>query len=98
MKTKVEFTADEKTTIRRAAQKVWNDIAYDCLQAYASGTGAGARMRRSHVVEVVCDANRLEEELRRQKVPVDLTVRVMTAGIDIYRVVRGAFPDSWYGL
>lgn len=56
---KFPLTDNELKYLHEAAQDVWNYIAGDCLDA-----SEGKDMRRSHVLEVVCDAGRLEEKLR----------------------------------
>ena len=87
----VTYTDEEVALIHAAARRVWNAIGYDCLK------GAGlSSMRRAHVVEVVCDANRLEEELRRSK-QTDLVVKVM-CDPNIEGIVMGAFDAREYSI
>jgi len=53
------LTPDEATFIRRAAQSVWNYIAYDCIEA-----NDNKPMKKADVIEVVMDADRLRVQLR----------------------------------
>lgn len=68
-----EFSIDESDarTVRYAADKVWNDIAFDMIDGIASMEGKDPErvvISRADVIEVVMDAGRLEEEiLRRQR-------------------------------
>lgn len=90
------FTDAEKLILQNAAADVWQEIGGDCLQAIAEEKGIdpdGALMRRSHVIEVVCDANRLED-----KVPKELADRIRGLGLYIYTLVRPAFTGRWYGM
>lgn len=78
------FTDDELQTIARAARSVWDEIAYDVLQAVGeeNGKGEGATVSRRDVMEMVLDASRLESALERTKgVEKELVQRVAT---DIY--------------
>ena len=47
--------------LTHAANAVWNYIASDCLSALAEA-GEGDSMSRDDVIEVVCDADRLQGE------------------------------------
>ena len=74
-----KFNSDERTMIARAAQQVWDEIGYDCLNALAderagyaldddrAGRRAreGVTMSRRDVIEVVLDASRFEDALAR---------------------------------
>lgn len=55
------FSDEEWAMIGSAAHAVWDYIGYDCLQLMPRQT-----MRRSHVVQVVLDAGRLEEQLQKR--------------------------------
>jgi hypothetical protein len=70
---KVTLSDDNCKKVKGLADKVWNDIGYDCLQAVADGfPGRKPRdintvtMSRADVIEVVLDADRLTEELRAE--------------------------------
>lgn len=61
------LTDNQRTILRSAAEAVWNEIGWDCLQARAEdGDVERAEMSRNDVIEVVLDAGRLEEELERK--------------------------------
>jgi hypothetical protein len=96
------FTEDELRDIRWAAQSVWNDIGWDCLQALAEHGFKKPRdiqtvsYRRSEVMEMVIDANRMDDDLK--KTPGLLE---KWNGLDykqMIRIVRPAFPHDRYGL
>lgn len=64
----------EEREVVEAAQDVWQQIGYDCLQAVAWEKSQGRKkpvsveavsMSRRDVIEVVMDADRLSEEVRR---------------------------------
>ena len=59
-----QFSLDEMElkTIHRAARDVWNHIAGDIMEAMN-----GRSIPRSHVIELVLDADRFEQELKRTK-------------------------------
>lgn len=89
---RVEYSSEEVELIHRAARLAWNDIAFDVL------TGAGMKtMRRAEVAEVVCDASRLEESLRRLKAPASLVAKAL-CDTELQDVAIGAFPFRVYGL
>ena len=97
---KPRFTPDEKVLVQRAANQVWNEIAYDLLQSTAESLGKDINrvtLTRANVIEVVCDASRLEEALRRNGRK-DLADKVAQHDTSIYRVVRPGFPYERYGL
>ena len=102
-----------------AAQNIWNEIGYDCLQAMAEHGFRHPRdintvtMTRTHVVEVVMDAGRLEAKLKAtlQKSPPNpelFNLIRMYTGYDhaewemahraVHALVREAFPFARYGL
>lgn len=85
------FTPEEVTLIQRAAKRVWDAIAYDMIEACGE-------MSRANVVEVVCDASRLEQELAAMKADKGLINRVSDANIGIYKIVKPAFRSARYGL
>ncbi len=69
----VKFSPAEKKAIQSCARAVWDYIGYDCLVAtcqdkYGYDTPVEKNidrvsMPRSHVIEVVMDAGRLEDEM-----------------------------------
>jgi len=58
------FTEQEVATIRSAALSVWNEVAFDLMSAVREE--GKSTIPRAEVIEVVCDAGRLEEELKRR--------------------------------
>lgn len=69
-KTPVLLTPEEKRTLFSAAHAVWNYIGSDVLQCVADEQRKNinsVNIPADEVVEVVCDADRLHDELRRQK-------------------------------
>lgn len=93
------FTEDELKLIHSAAHTVWNDIGYDLLQAVADEKGKhinAVTISRANVVEVVCDASRLEEQLRRSGHK-ELAEKVSNC-IGIQKWVKPAFTYTRYGM
>jgi len=97
------FTDDDVKVIQGAAQTVWHTIGYDCLQGMAQFGYKKPRpvesvtMSRRDVLDVVLDAGRLDEELRRQKRP-DLVEKFnMLDYKQQNTLVRPAFPHTRYG-
>lgn len=89
------FTREETDAIRAAARKVWNDIAYDILHAVPVHTG----MPRSQVIECIIDADRLSDQLARDKADPLLIERVNGRTImNLAQILRPAFPDQRYFL
>lgn len=73
------FSDTELGIIAGAARKVWNDIAFDILRSVADEQKKNINavlIPRDHVVELVLDASRLEEELRHQRCGKDFLTRV----------------------
>ena len=90
------FTKEEQEDIQRKAGYVWDMIGMDCLDAIASDKGKdinSVTMRRSHVIEVVLDAGRLESEFpkeykeRWEKLSYQQKINL----------VKSAFPYKSYG-
>lgn len=61
------FTEKERELVARAASQVWQEIGCDYLQAVGEGrrNPEGVTVPRSHVIEAVCDADRLTQEVLR---------------------------------
>lgn len=96
------LTADELKTFNRAAQQVWSDIAYDVLES-----NDGKDLPRSHVIELVHDADRLKEAVKRatrkEGMPAGLAAlfpdygsRVSSDAVDL--LLKDVFKYSRYGL
>ncbi len=54
---RLNLTEAELAELVRAARDTWQGIAYDVLQAVSEG--GGKKMPRSHVIEVVLDADHI---------------------------------------
>ena len=91
------FTDDELKTIHSAAQGVWNDIGYDIFQAIAENEEQdinSVSISRSDVLELVCDASRLEKKL-----PKDLRARWVALDYKAHlRLLKPAFAYTRYGM
>jgi len=95
------FTAEEIQELGREANRVWDEIGGDCLQAIADDTGKDINrvsMSRAHVIEVVLDAGRFEqalgdngyEDLREKWITLDYKQKIA--------IVKPAFPYTRYGM
>jgi hypothetical protein len=102
------FDSKELELIGKAAQHVWQEIGGDCLQAIGEddGSGEGATMTRDAVVEVVMDASRLEDMLKRKPYSCDEAFmrrvdndlyRAETSTIEAYLKTR-VFTFKHYGF
>ena len=99
------FTEEEAQQIQRAASRVWDEVAYDCLQATAEEKGRNIdsiTIPRSQVIEIALDAGRPEEQLRRMKLPelADKLRDCQQHGVtyrQLINVVKPAFPFTRYG-
>jgi hypothetical protein len=83
-----QFTTDEVKIIHDAAHAVWNEVAGDYLELTE-----GKPIKRAEVVEVVCDASRLEQQVRR-KHP-ELAEKISNAS-NLEKVVTPAFKYRTY--
>lgn len=82
------FTADEVASIQEAARATWDYIGSDVLSA------TGKDMPRSHVIEVVLDANRLDQHLPCKELLARFYRLPYAARI---KLVKPAFPYAKYG-
>lgn len=53
------FTEEEAKAVQAAASAVWQEIAADAAALYTRG-----RVPKSHAVEMICDASRLEDKIK----------------------------------
>lgn len=68
--TKKDLTEKELRDLHQAANELWQQLGGDFLQAVADSKGKrpeSISLPRSHVVELVTDAGRLEEKMREDK-------------------------------
>ena len=94
-----KFTPEEKKIINDAGHAVWNEIGFDIMQALQEDAAERGRRKdsipRSHVIELVCDAGRLEEKIKDQA----LKDKVYAASSrQLSMILRTAFPYASYGL
>lgn len=107
------FTADERALLQATASSVWDEIAYDVLQATADEKGKSINVvtiSRPVVIELALDAGRLDEKLdaRRRRelargetslVTDDLLARWSAADYkQKIATVKPAFAYTRYGL
>lgn len=106
--TRPQFTIAERAFIHTCAQSVWNEIAFDVIQ----GTAEMKRIRpervtikRSDVMDMVLDADRIENEMRSafRRWPREVQANFLArwnllpyAGRR--RLLYGAFIHAIYGL
>ena len=107
-KTKIVFNEAELEAIRSAASSVWDECAYDMLQATAEDKGKSINsvtVSRAVVIEIALDAGRPEErlkEMRRRKpelITDDFLARYAAASYEqLIAIVKPVFQYSRYGL
>jgi hypothetical protein len=86
----IEFTEDEAKLIQSAAYALYQYIGYDIPAETKRGT-----IKRDTLIEVIIDANRLEEELRKKDHA--LADKFNNADYDSkLAVVRPGFPFREY--
>ena len=91
-----DLTEEQKQRLGRAANGVWDYIGADCLRCMEE-CGEKPLMPRSHVIEMVVDADRLADELGREKES-DLLEFVQFAKYEeIVKALKPAFPFARYG-
>jgi hypothetical protein len=82
------FTPEEIASIQAAARATWDYIGSDVLSA------TGKDMPRAHVIEVVLDANRLDQHLLCKELLARFYRLPYAARI---KLVKPAFPYAKYG-
>lgn len=93
----------DRRHLHQAANDVWNHIGYDVLQAVAEEERRSVNrvsVSRNDVIELVLDAGRLEEELRRHhQLSPELQLWFAQAGYATHVAeLRAAFPYDRYGM
>jgi len=92
-----DLTSDQATRLGKAASAVWDYIGADTLRCLEEGDEEPL-MPRSHVIEMVVDAGRLEEELKRNPKNHDLLPFLRTADYkEIVKALKPFFPYATYG-
>lgn len=90
------LTSEEKQQIARMCSRTWDYIGSDALRALEEA-GEKPEMPRSHVIEVVLDADRLEFQHRK---PEEQALLKRFRALDYEqqkRIARLAFPFGRYG-
>ena len=100
--TKKELTEQELKDLHYAANKAWQQLGGDFLQAIAEGKGKNAEtitLPRSHVVELVIDAGRLEQDMRDDKTMTP-TLEKLFKSYDgsLTKIVALGFLHGRYGM
>ena len=93
------MTKEETHNIQIAGLHVWDEIGWDCLQCLADERRKSidnVTMPRSHVLEVVLDANRLDTALKNRK---QWTPSMGLLSYEEWqRILRPVFLHSRYGI
>lgn len=95
---KAQLTEAELTTIRMAAHAVWNYIAADVMTAVIDehpNDPEKQTITRDEVLELTCDAGRLEAQIRRT----NKTLATRVANLQyrtVLDILRPAFPYERY--
>lgn len=88
------FTEEEKKELYRMMNNTWQNIGYDALQM-----NEGKDLPRSHVIELVIDADRLRDAARTD---VEKEIIARFYSLKDYkvmcRIAKNAFPFSKYGM
>ena len=88
------FTTEEKKELYRMMNNTWEYIGYDSIQM-----NEGKSLPRSHVIELVIDADRLRDQA---KTDVEKEIVSRFYGLKDYkamcRIAKSAFPFSKYGM
>ena len=103
-----KFTLADKAFIHTCAQSVWNYIGYDVLHSTAEMKGKridSVSVGRSDVIEMVIDADRLDEQLRHESRSWGsaeqarfFTIWDALSYTAKRQLVRPAFPYTHYGV
>lgn len=80
LEAKFSLTDEEKRIVQSHADALWGEVAYDVLDAFG---GRDKTVPRSTVIEIVLDAGRLEDKLKRGKVFKD------------HPAIEALFPKKW---
>jgi hypothetical protein len=100
------FTAAEEAMLASLAHAVWNEIGYDVLSALIEDNPRKTTIPRAHVVELVLDADRMEELARRGRLDPEgraertaLVVRLRQRPYTSQkRIIGKSFNYTYYGL
>jgi hypothetical protein len=96
MRPSPRFTQEEKAIICTAGQRVWEEIGYDVMTMVQQEEKKDW-IPRSHVLELVCDAGRLEDKIPSTQS--ELRYKVTNASsAQLYRILRDVFPHARYGM
>lgn len=88
------LSPEQKKLLQSIAHRVWEEIASDVMSAVDEG-GGGTSIPRADVIEVVLDAGRFEDDVKK-KAP-ELLAWVEAASYkELIALVRPAFPYAEY--
>jgi hypothetical protein len=88
------LTPEQRTRLQRLATELWHTIAGDLMAAVAEE--GKSSIPRADVIEVVCDAGRLQQDAKRKNWD-DLIPFLDTSEYGaIYAAVLPAFPHTRY--
>lgn len=93
-----DFTADEQKVIQAAASATWDYIGGDTLQCVADSEEKDVNdvaIPRSHVIEMVLDANRIDDFIKDKAL---LEKMERTDYKVLQAIVKPAFPFARYGM
>lgn len=102
----IKLSEKEKKILFQSANEVWDEIAYDVLQGVAVMENKDiykVLMRRADVIEIVMDAGRLEEQVRRAG-PMEGLSQLFPkewnpeSNRKLHRLMKEAFPFKSYGM
>lgn len=100
--TKKDLTPKELSDLHACAQSVWQEICGDVLSAVAEDKGISVNrvtISRNEVVELVIDADRLEEHMRRAKLLTPALAQLFkTYDGSLAALVKAGFAFQRYGM
>lgn len=97
---KPKLTEEQTKLLHSVAHSIWNYIGYDVFQAIADNDGEDINdvtIPRAHVLELVCDAGRLEDDLERK----DAVLADLVSKMDyqyLLKILKPAFAFNRYGM
>jgi len=102
MKFSIEFTGSEMMELHSIARGVWEYIGHDTLQCVAEEKSKNINavsITRAEVIELVLDAGRFEDHMKRNKRLRSLVDRWMALDYkQQQKAIIAAFPFDRYGM
>ena len=100
-----QLSPDDEGFVLDKMRRLWDYIGYDALQALSEMGGKRSTYSAAEVREMVLDAGRLEEEIKRGRQTSPAVVRLMDNWYDddnartyIHALAKKAFPTGRYGM